>query len=635
MLKKIIITKILALVIFLNSFAQTQYFHSQYAGVDSSYIYSQVNGLELLDIDFSYTGENITWDFSGIEVISQQEEFFISPNQSGYFESFMFTCLTSGGNYYSCYTQWTSLSNLALKTNREFYLVAAEISNFTEFQKKSNTKVESTMLGVNVQYNNTQIPFTITYSEPDVLINFPVSFQDADTSISGFLVDLSPYGYELEARRWQKRINTVDGWGSLTTPFATFPQTLRMFTTNEIIDTIIFQNDTIALPRIELLIQWFSPLYGQAVFRAHGLQSEEGSIFHSVDFIDSLRCLPASAGFLYYPISPMIDAEERFVDVSFINSSLNATHYSWDFGDTESGSNNYSDLKNPIHTFTNGGNYYVTLAVRNEICEPVTFDTMSLMVLIADTADVTAAFSHTPEVACLGSNFLFNSESQNAYLFHWDFGDGNTSTSMNPNHSYNEAGIYSVTLTASNTTKSDEVTHEVSVYPITIANAGPDTTIVKGNSVTLQGSGGDFLSSYVWDDSEYLSCTNCQNPLASPQETTTFYLTVSDLCNESRDSVTVNVVPPVSVPSTLEKGFISIYPNPNNGMFTIYLPYAITCEVDIAIYSTLGQTVWKSTKLTISEKSISVNSSNLQTGFYIITVKTSEVNLKGKLQIRR
>jgi PKD repeat protein len=330
----------------------------------------------------------------------------------------------------------------------------------------------------------------------------------------------------------------------------------------------------------------------------------------------------------------MIDAEERFVDVSFINSSLNATHYSWDFGDTESGSNNYSSLKNPIHTFTNGGNYLVKLAVRNEICEPVSFDTLSLMVFIADTADVTAAFSYTPEVACLGSDFLFNSESQNAYIFHWDFGDGNTSSNMNPNHSYDEEGIYSVSLTASNSSKMDEITHEVSVYPITIANAGPDTTIVKGNSVTLEGSGGDYLSSYVWDDSEYLSCTNCQNPLASPQETTTFYLTVSDLCNVSRDSVMVNVVPPVSAPTIKENSLISIFPNPNNGSFTITLPFTITNEIAITIYNALGQEVWKSTAKTLYEKSINVSSSNLQAGFYIIVIKTAEVNLKGKLQIR-
>jgi hypothetical protein len=95
------------------------------------------------------------------------------------------------------------------------------------------------------------------------------------------------------------------------------------------------------------------------------------------------------------------------------------------------------------------------------------------------------------------------------------------------------------------------------------------------------------------------------------------------------------VVPPVSVPLTTEKGFISIYPNPNNGSFTISLPFAITNEVGITIYNTLGQEVWKSTTAIMSDKTINVCTNNLKTGFYIIAVRTPDINFKGKLQIRQ
>ena len=42
----------------------------------------------------------------------------------------------------------------------------------------------------------------------------------------------------------------------------------------------------------------------------------------------------------------------------------------------------------------------------------------------------------------------------------WDFGDGQTSTEQNPSHEYTEVGIYSVTLTASNSYGSDTMTRE-------------------------------------------------------------------------------------------------------------------------------------------------------------------------------
>lgn len=41
----------------------------------------------------------------------------------------------------------------------------------------------------------------------------------------------------------------------------------------------------------------------------------------------------------------------------------------------------------------------------------------------------------------------FVNESLNASTYKWDFGDGNTSTEMEPSHSYSMAGTYKVTLT--------------------------------------------------------------------------------------------------------------------------------------------------------------------------------------------
>ena len=44
----------------------------------------------------------------------------------------------------------------------------------------------------------------------------------------------------------------------------------------------------------------------------------------------------------------------------------------------------------------------------------------------------------------------FNNSSSNSLTYLWDFGDGNTSTEFAPVHEYVSAGVYEVTLAATN-----------------------------------------------------------------------------------------------------------------------------------------------------------------------------------------
>ncbi len=65
----------------------------------------------------------------------------------------------------------------------------------------------------------------------------------------------------------------------------------------------------------------------------------------------------------------------------------------------------------------------------------------------------------------------------------------------------------------------------ITVDPLPVANAGNDTTISLGYSITLNGSGG---ISYSWVPAAGLSSTTSQHPVASPTVTTTYTLTVTD-----------------------------------------------------------------------------------------------------------
>ncbi|GIV34127.1 MAG: hypothetical protein KatS3mg031_1662 [Chitinophagales bacterium] len=88
-------------------------------------------------------------------------------------------------------------------------------------------------------------------------------------------------------------------------------------------------------------------------------------------------------------------------------------------------------------------------------------------------------------------------------------------------------------------TRRDSVTVEVVSFNTT---AGPDTSICRGDTVQLLATGGN---AYSWDSILGLSCYNCPNPLAFPDSTTKYYVSVSDANGNclQRDSVTISVFP--------------------------------------------------------------------------------------------
>jgi hypothetical protein len=92
------------------------------------------------------------------------------------------------------------------------------------------------------------------------------------------------------------------------------------------------------------------------------------------------------------------------------------------------------------------------------------FSAVFLHVTNAITSPV-AAFTATTPVT-LGSSAVFTNTSTGDNLqFLWDFGDGQTSTGINPSHTYTATGSYTVTLTATNTLGSDTATAVVQVIP--------------------------------------------------------------------------------------------------------------------------------------------------------------------------
>jgi gliding motility-associated-like protein len=110
----------------------------------------------------------------------------------------------------------------------------------------------------------------------------------------------------------------------------------------------------------------------------------------------------------------------------------------------------------------------------------------------------------------------------------WDFGDGTSGKGNNVYHSYQNPGTYTVSLLPTELIKfcnsNDTLFKYIQIFesPLPVTAFTPDTAILLGTSTPLYASGG---TSYTWSPSTGLSCTNCPNPIAAPQKTTTYYVT--------------------------------------------------------------------------------------------------------------
>ncbi|MFN3403547.1 MAG: beta strand repeat-containing protein, partial [Cytophagaceae bacterium] len=152
--------------------------------------------------------------------------------------------------------------------------------------------------------------------------------------------------------------------------------------------------------------------------------------------------------------------------------------------------------------------------------------------------DINADFTANPNPVCSGSSISFTNNSTGQpgmpLSYQWNFGDGNTSTSANPTHTYAAPGTYTVTLRAFNTSCQDIHTLNVTVaQPIAItstinyvscnggSNGGVNINSVTGgippysylwsNGATSQNLGGVTAGSYSLTITDAINCTNTFN----------------------------------------------------------------------------------------------------------------------------
>lgn len=224
--------------------AQITITNSDLPQIGDIFIYDLSN--DLLSEDFSLTGASYTWDYSTGTSSNVDTVSVVSVGSTPLAYQYYFNNQWTQPDYYSDYAQpGQDINAFGQVTITE---------RFDYFGINSNSLE---MKGFGAKVNG--VPASVKYDTIDQLYPFPMTYgMAAHNSVGYYLAsvpNMGTYG------QWIRREVTVDGYGSLTTPNATYANTIR-------VKTVLLQTDTVYVDQFafgqtfdrpeETIYEWFT-----------------------------------------------------------------------------------------------------------------------------------------------------------------------------------------------------------------------------------------------------------------------------------------------------------------------------------------------------------------------------------------
>ncbi|MBV9963418.1 MAG: PKD domain-containing protein [Parafilimonas sp.] len=214
--------------------------------------------------------------------------------------------------------------------------------------------------------------------------------------------------------------------------------------------------------------------------------------------------------------------------------------FAWNDGDNYT--SDFGKKKDTLEYVYRKNESYVPVSYIKDIYN--CFDTVYYNSVI--TVDGPYAEFQSDPAGCTNSIVNFNDQStsgNNAPInkWQWSFGDGGTSTSSGPlTYTYTFPVTYNASLKVTDKNGcSDSIIHQIKISDAPIVDAGANAFACANNNITLNATG---ATTYVWAANPDLSCTNCANPIATPSQSETYYVTgTNDGGCSATDSVHIDV----------------------------------------------------------------------------------------------
>lgn len=284
----------------------------------------------------------------------------------------------------------------------------------------------------------------------------------------------------------------------------------------------------------------------------------------------------------YYPSAGACDASftmstDSACTLYYMANYTIGSNYFWNFGDGSS-ANNVSGT----HTYSVDGTYTVSLmmsnydSIGNFVCVDTTYQTVVINCNGGGSgtggASCNASFYLFQDSTNLGAYYAWNLSTGNNLTYFWDFGDGNTSTQAYPVHTYATIGSYQLCLTVADANGNCTSTFCDSI-----------NVVVKANGTTLG----------VSPAGQFSSVENV------------------DIVEE-----------------------LALYPNPNNGQFSLNVNLSEQGEFTIAIMNYVGQVVEQNAiQLSAGQNVVDMNIYSQPTGIYIVNIRDEKTGVSRNIKL--
>lgn len=174
------------------------------------------------------TGQGITWDYSALTVQSQTVDTFLSVSST----SIIYQVFFNDAILYPADKATVAQSGGGVPA-----FGPITVTGIINYYKDETANYESVGYGANIN----GIPASVRDNNIDVIYNFPMKYGNADSCHSNNALSVPTIVYYGQT---QYRINHVEGWGKLITPFGTF-STLK-------VKTILYSTDSLYLDTLHI-----------------------------------------------------------------------------------------------------------------------------------------------------------------------------------------------------------------------------------------------------------------------------------------------------------------------------------------------------------------------------------------------
>ena len=178
------------------------------------------------------TGANVFWNFDTLQPLSQDVYQYKSSLQTPYAFYFL------GINQYG------------LKVADTVGFGTFQFLDVYSFFKKTNSFFSAEGTGFKYQ----GIPLASQYSDDDEIYTFPLNFGDQDSTTYSVTTGL---GGTISYAQKGYRINVVDGWGTIKTPYDSV-KCLRLISTSYGVDSVNFNGFGFSFPNVQRTYKWLT-----------------------------------------------------------------------------------------------------------------------------------------------------------------------------------------------------------------------------------------------------------------------------------------------------------------------------------------------------------------------------------------